>query len=933
MGPVKREDILERIKGFRENFLTYNNTKLTILHSSITRPEVLGVLEVIPFLLCVNQSGLPGYINYAGMATGIYNYTPSGRAVQFIRAQFPMATVNIPKTPQPFIHMFSLMGSGGTIAYTDHSDFDFWVCIDEKETSLEALRLFKLKCRILEKWIAEKFNVEVHFFLNDITKVKRDVFDEEGDEGLGGTSLGRLLKEEFFRSSILLAGKVPFWWVVPVGIDDAGYERWLEIVRGSPMAQEFVDLGNLYAVSRNDFLVAALFQLLKSLGNPFKSIMKLGLLERYLKSSVESPFISDIVKRNVHGGKLSLDDIDSYLIMFNHLHAYYGSPGTGHETLDLLESCFYLKVDPRLSAHFASAEDHPPPKVRKMLTCVKEWGWSESTVRQMDDFENLDIDQVTRLMNETKKFILRGYKSIINSVEASQLSSVLAQKELKGITRKIYSHFSISANKIDNTLSFKSFPKEKLLSIEFIRDRDGKEYWILSKRIIIDNRPSKIILHKEQKLIGIIVWLGLNRLYQKDYTRLEIDPGIHAIDPNFIRDLVADLTLHFSVKKVGLHKRYFLAEPFPVTGYVIINPYTKYSRKIDDIIFVYHNSWDETRIEEYKNEIDLVNVFAEVMKGGVRTELDFDTALRMTSSLPYGSSKDFDRLCGLAREAYSFFAEGGDRVRKRYVTMLGNKFTVFSTRTAAEGETVTGAVYDSEIKMLYSLSYNTGVLNRNGIDRSIPELNYLSTVLAESRENAVHIYFQKAAKYCYFFVTDERNAFFFFRQNIEEFHRYLSRLYFFTENVVNRVTRSNPASPLAKNVNRIAVFQLDRDIKHNVNIVPFNPELDRMILDIKKNLVPMRLTLHSVKDEEFGYRFTLPDGSETELFARNSIVGVMQRYGGAMRKAPGYSHYVTDIDVSSVGNRQCRDFTSFSFTEKNVFELLVEQGMRALTRR
>ncbi|HDP79336.1 MAG TPA: hypothetical protein ENN21_00680 [Spirochaetes bacterium] len=932
MSPDNRENTLEKIKNHKARFLTYNGTKLGILHSSITSPDILGVFEAIPFFLSVNQSGLPGYINFAGMATGIYNYTPSQRAITFLRGQFPSATLSVPKDPKPFIQMFALMGSGGTIAYNELSDFDFWVCMDEKETSIEALRLFKLKCRLIENWIAEKFNLEVHFFLNDISKVRKNIFDEEGDEGLEGTSLGRLLKEEFFRSSILVAGKIPFWWVTPVGADDAVYGAWLSAADNSYMAQEFIDLGNLYAISRADFLVAALFQLLKSLGNPFKSIMKLGVLERYLHSGSESPFISDIVKRNVHEGRLGLDDIDSYVIMFNHLYSYYNSLGTGRETLDLIESSFYLKVDPRLSDHLKKngGIQQQNPKTQKMLEYAKKWGWAASDINRMDNFENLDIDQVTRLMNETKKFILRGYKSILNSVESTKLNSVLAQKELRGITQKIFSHFSVSANKIDNTLSFKNYPKEKLLHIEFIRDRDGKEYWILSKRVILDNRPAKIILHKEMKLLGIIAWLSLNRLYQKDYTRLEVDPGIFAIDPNYIRELVADLTLRFSVKKVALHKRYFLSQPFPVTCYVVINPYSKYSRKIDDIVFLYHNSWGETRFEEFKNESDLVHVYSQVLKGGVRTGLDVDTALRMSSSQPYGASREFDRLRFIIRDAYQFFTDGAERQRKRYVTVLGNKYTVLGTKNEADGETVVGAAHDSEIKMLYGLSYNTGAMSLNRADPHVPELNYLAAMFENARDNAVRIYFQKAAKYCYFFVTDERKSFYFYRQNAEQLNSYLARLYFFAENAVKRVMDSNPASPLAKNINRIEVFRLERDIKHNVALTPFNPELDRGIMDVKKSMIPLKLILQPLQEGGHGYRFTLPDGRETGLFGRGSLMSVLQNHGAALLRTPGYGTHVTDMDLSALPSRQYRDATSFYFTEKNVFELLLEQGLRAL---
>ena len=66
-----------------------------------------------------------------------------------------------------------LMGSIGTIAQTDHSDFDYWVCVDGKKFSDESLNLLQQKLTAIESWAEANFGIEVHFFLSDIEKVKR----------------------------------------------------------------------------------------------------------------------------------------------------------------------------------------------------------------------------------------------------------------------------------------------------------------------------------------------------------------------------------------------------------------------------------------------------------------------------------------------------------------------------------------------------------------------------------------------------------------------------------------------------------------------------------------------------------------------------------------------------------------------------------------
>lgn len=937
MDEDRRTEILEKVRSFKAKFQAYNQARLSVLNASIANPRVIDLLESIPYLLSTNISGLPGFINTERMVGGLHGYVPSGRAVSFLKSEFPVFKMIAGKSPKPFIQMFALMGSGGTIAYTQHSDFDFWICADTSEHEAAVVRLFKLKCRSIENWVAERFGVEVHFFLNDIAKVKSNVFDEDSEMNMEGTSLGELLKEEFFRSSIVMNGKIPFWWVVPEGSSDAVYEEWLSVVKKSAIEQEFIDLGNLSTIEREDFLVGALFQLLKSLGNPFKSIIKLGLLERYIHDSRGTPFISNIIKKNIHEGKLGIDDIDSYVVMFNQVLEFYAIMAKDVAAAEMLKTCFYLKVDPKLSSHPSQAKDgnvhSQVPKVVKMAEYVKNWSWPPQKLAQMDNFENLNIDAVNKLLGETKKYVLKGYKDILSVIDTTKVKRRLGEDEIKGITRRIYSHFSVSENKIDNTLSFKSYPVEKLLHIEFVRDKDGKEYWLLSKRVIVRNFPAKIIIHKEDHLIGIVVWISLNKLYQKDYTRLEIDSGIHAIDANYLRELIPELTLYFSSKRAPLQNSYFIRDAFPVTGCIVVNPYSKYAKRIEEMFFLYHNSWGETRFERYRSESDIAHILAKSLTGGIRTGLDADTALRITSSQPFASSRDFDRLHRVIGNVFSFFIEHNPNLKKRYVTMLGNQYVVFSSKRSAAEASVTAGVFESEIKMLYNLSFNTGVMNATKVDPAVAELSYLRTIVENTKENAVQIYFQVESKYCYFFVSDERGSIFFFRKSADSYMDYLARLYLFADSAVAGVQRSNPASPFAGNLKPVMLFRLERDIKHAVKLSEINPEMDKNIVEARKRIVPTTLQPRVLENGELGYRFTLPDGNYTDAFTKSGIQGIIREIAVLARSVKGYSFYVSGIDLSHIEMKLYRNFTSFAFTEKNMFELLMEKGIQALAAR
>lgn len=924
-----KENRLQQIRKNRDQFTRYNQLRRDKLYASIKDQAKIQLFESIPFLLCTNQPDIPGYIAADDMVGGIYGYQPTINVTGFIKARFPSAKTVLESNKDPFIQMFALMGSGGTIAFNSQSDLDFWICANLTKYGKEQISSFKLKCRDIEEWIAEHYNLEVHFFLNDIEKVKKNIFDEDEEDSMAGSSLGELLKEEFFRSSIVINGRIPFWWVVPGNSDDKTYNEWLRDARDLNLADDYIDIGNLHSVVREGFLGAGLFQILKSLGSPFKSIIKIGLLEKYIHSSGANPYISNIVKQNVHKGDFKLHCIDSYVIMFNDVYEFYNSVMNDNSATELLKTCFYLKVDPRLSEDSPAGDTEVSEKCIKMKEYVDQWGWAENTIIEMDDFDNWDIEQITGLWNNTKKHILKSYKDILSFLEKSHVTSVFTGGELKGISRKIISHFSISDDKVDNTLTFKSYPPEKLLTIDFIRDKAGKEYWTISKKVISKTHSFRTILHKENSLIALIVWVSLNRLFNKDYTRMDIATGYYPVDPNFLREMISDLSVYFPLKKLDLRNSYFLRDPLPLLGYIIINPYTKYAKDVEGIIFLYHNSWGETRFEHYKNITDIPGIITRILNGSLILKRELKNPVRIISSSPYRGTKEFLTTRQFVEDICRFFTADAPGQRMRYLTIFRNNYFVYTRKKKGADEYVECKSFDSELKMMYSLSLNTGIKNKIGLDSS-PELNHLRKIINNYREDAIQIYYYKEHKFCNFYISDERGSIIFIRKKAEVFMDYLTRLYAFSRNLVTIIEKENPGSPLARGRNRVEIYHLVRDVRNNCAVRDAGNDLEITMAEKNKKIMPSGLSLHLLKNNEIGYRFSLPDGSYTDIFTKNTTAKAIKSLAAHMKKTGGYSFYVTDIDLSAVDLKAYRDYTSFAFSQKNLFEMLLERGLAAI---
>ncbi len=925
MSPANTNEITAQIRGMHQKFTDYNNAKIEALHASLATPELVNLFNYIPFLFTVNQPEFPGYLKEITKPHGIDNYQIHPKLLAQLKVSNP-SFVPQKAAGESLIRLFALIGSAGTIAFTPDSDLDFWICGRFSLLDAESMSLLHQKCRIIEKWVMDIHKREVHFFLNDIDSIKQNIFDEDEEYGLSGTSLGQMLKEEFYRSSIIINNVTPFWWAVPADCTDELYAEWFSAIEGTPYEKEFIDLGNIAAINKGDFLIAALFQIIKSLGNPFKSIIKLGLLERYINDDRKNPFISNIIKRNIHEGKTDKPSVDAYCIMFDQVYNYYQGNSDDLTSLNIIKTCFYLKVNPRLSKSDKKAGEETFYEI--MIRYTKTWGWDKDTIKHVDNFENWDIESTNKMMNNTKKVILKGYKNILAALGTEINSGSIDKQSLLAINRKIYSHFNPEDKKIDNTLNFKKYPPEKLLSLDYVRDTKGNETWYLNKRVIIEDRAVKVLIRKSPHLLSLIVWISLNGLYQKDYSRLEIEQGFYHMDSNYIRDLIPELSTVFSMKNLNLQNSFFLRDSFPVMSYIIVNPFLKYSKKVDEYYFLYHNSWGETRFEVFHNINDLPAIATRIINGAINAGLTDINALHVTSSEPYATTREFNTLKSTLQNMLVFFTENKTPVKQRFITMMANRFTIFSNTVTNEGNSpVSFTQYSSENQMLYTISYNRGLVNRNRIDDRIPEFHYLSKIMSHASDDSVKIFINEGRKYSRFFVLNERGSLMMFRKKSEFHNEYLAGLISFTESAVQQAAASNPESNLAKNGGAIKTFTVDIDTAGKCTITEFDYKKHVILSQYRDKLFPVCLFLHLLENGDVGYRFTLPDGGSSEVYSRSEIEIVSREISSLMESVEGYKFFPTSVNLDYAEIKMYSRFTSFALSEKNRFELLIEKNL------
>ena len=86
------------------------------------------------------------------------------------------------------------MGSSGTIAHSEESDFDIWLCYDPK-LNREQLEKLQQKAQGIEKWAGE-LGLEIHFFLINPEEFRQGGASELSSES-SGSAQHILLLDDF----------------------------------------------------------------------------------------------------------------------------------------------------------------------------------------------------------------------------------------------------------------------------------------------------------------------------------------------------------------------------------------------------------------------------------------------------------------------------------------------------------------------------------------------------------------------------------------------------------------------------------------------------------------------------------------------------------------------------------------------------------------
>ncbi|MDJ0806167.1 MAG: class I adenylate cyclase [Gammaproteobacteria bacterium] len=542
--PITFNDGISRkdLKTIRSRFLKLHRERLQRILAELN-PNRQDLFNLLPLLFHINHPMLPGYVN-SETPKGLPDYTPTKRVLDIAR-KYSRSFQYKRRAQRIFeIEALYLMGSSGTVGQSSSSDFDLWLC-HSPDLDKEKQALLQQKASLIEQAAAE-VSLELHIFLINPEQFRQGQKGKLSHESSGSTQHGLLL-EEFYRSAILLAGRYPLWWLVPPD-QELNYQAYTANLLHQRFVKngEALDLGGLDQVPAEEFFGAALWQLYKGIDSPYKSILKIFLMEAYSRDFPHPQWIAQQAKQAIYTDQTDLQHLDAYVLLYRRVEAYL-TEINDQERLELARRSFYFKVGEQLSRdsnlqHWRS---------ETLFEMTRQWGWSQSQLQSLDSRAEWKIDKVINERNVLVGVLSRSYRLLTDFTRKYATQSRIDPMELNLLGRKLFTALDHRPGKIDhiNPAISRNIAEEHL-SLHHRPSRSGELVWMLYRgQVETEQAPEHRPIKVTSNLIENLLWSHINQVWGGQ-TRVSLYPKDCVVSRRELLDLYKSLKHLYPVQRM-----------------------------------------------------------------------------------------------------------------------------------------------------------------------------------------------------------------------------------------------------------------------------------------------------------------------------------------------------------------------------------------------
>ncbi len=900
------------LSQLRSRFLKLNQGRLGRAMEGLS-PRQQAVLSVLPLFFHVNHPLLPGYVSGSTPA-GLSNYEPNDSALaeaQRLTRSFSYKARH-GKQPRP-IHGLFLMGSLGTLAQAEQSDMDFWVCHASDLGQGELAELRK-KCQLLETWAASQ-GAEAHFFLINPARFVRGERDATLSSEDCGTAQHYLLLDEFYRTAIWLAGRTPLWWLVPV-YEEPRYDQYTHTLLSKRFIREdeSLDLGHLAQIPPGEFIGAGLWQLFKGIESPYKSVLKLLLIEVYASEHPRVECLSLRFKQAVFANQLDLDELDPYIVVYRRIEEYL-KVRNEPERLELVRRSLYLKVNRKLTGHNSRNTGWQRQLLERL---AGEWGWDRRQLTLLDSRSQWKVRQVSAERRVLVNELNYSYRFLTQFARTEQAVSLINKHDLNVLGRRLYAAFERKAGKIEfinpgiapdlaeDTLTLVHSPNRK---------EPGQTHWGLYNGSLGAQEWEHFApIKRSRELLELLTWCHRNGVIDSS-TRLALHPGNSDLTEFELFNLLGSLQQAIALPLSTVSEEPLLRPSIPSEVLLLVNigvdPLKHHrdlnilmtTERTDSLSYagvrenlvltldqVTLNSWNEVLVSRYAGPHALLDCLRDYL-----------------NSLPLGRELPRLRVRCFCHNRAPFIAQRVEEVlntaQELLIGNLNHRYLVKVQQHYHVLELVPGQVrhiaLDNLSALLAYLSVDLSSYSPLHLDLRAMEENDLALVLPMGQPERIQVFFRINENHAELYVLDECNALWQQRLAFHDEQSLLVPLQRFLQSVLYRREALMPMdSALPATVLETLYYQLLPSTPGRARWVETRPAprtpVNKPFYDVqaiigKAGPNEVQVTLYCNQRE-----FCQLDYGD-QLF-----IALAQEIIGQRREVEPYRCYITDLDLSGL---------------------------------
>lgn len=558
-------------------YLTYNQFRKSIF-LELAPKDAESILYLLPWLLSVNDPVVPGYVPNLKKAIAVFGATTDQALIR--RESSFKSLFNIrknesllkPTTQVSLIQGLYTIGSVGTISQTAHSDCDIWVCINKADFEESAKVHLLQKINLIKDWMDANLRMPVYFFICDVGDIRNSNFGVT-DEESSGSAQRNVLKEEFYRTSMLISGKIPLWWVCFDPHKNVDYHAFSDQYANDAFGDyDCIDMGPPLSVDHDEYFGAALWQFNKALTHPLKSVMKMLLLDMLL-ASPEEELLCRRFRDSILNQTREFVFHDPSVFTLNAILEY--SRNVHPEKFDFIMQCSYLRYD----LHFLAKKMTLKENLAKEI--FQTYPLNREQIHRLNDFADWPLLAQLEFGEKIFRLLLNIYKKIM--AHQQDVISGITRQDMTIIGRKLAVCLERKPGKIK--IIHKPLFNPNLPTLLFV---NNKKLWHVSAA----GEPSKPVVAGAD-IVCCIAYLVWNDLYGSSSVRMTPNPTpITLQEINNLAKRVRELFGVFDI--TGADFDHFV-ETEKVTTLLIIVNFEKpgQARDIDDLCVVFSNHWGE----------------------------------------------------------------------------------------------------------------------------------------------------------------------------------------------------------------------------------------------------------------------------------------------------------------------------------------------------